>query len=59
MRPRWHPTWEGIDAVTGPRHKTKPAAAVDYKAEMARLHEAARQEGTLVLYSSMNVCRAG
>ncbi len=33
----------------------KPAAKVDYKAEMDRLYEAAKREGKLVLYSSMNL----
>lgn len=33
----------------------KPGAAVDYKAEMAKLYEAAKAEGTVSLYSSMNL----
>jgi ABC-type glycerol-3-phosphate transport system substrate-binding protein len=33
----------------------KPAAAIDYKAEMDKLYEAAKAEGTLSLYSSMNL----
>ncbi len=33
----------------------KPAAKIDYKAELDKLYEAAKKEGKLVLYSSMNL----
>ena len=41
-----------------PSPAAAPAAAkptIDYKAEMARLYEEAKKEGTVVLYSSMNL----
>ncbi len=37
-----------------PTSQVKPSV-VDYKAEIERLHEAAKKEGTLGLYSSMNL----
>jgi iron(III) transport system substrate-binding protein len=42
-------------AVAAPAGSPAAKPAVDYKAEMATLYEAAKKEGKLVLYSSMNL----